>query len=267
MNTLDNKLEHSKENHELAVINLEQELDILVVPALKAELDGLIDQGYCNFILNFSQVRYIDSSGIGLLIYLQRVLDDMGASLSMIHMSDSIMRILSYVQLLERNPSTAMLGSMYGCQERLKALPLDIPASSSSIKVPRDPSKMCEVRAQLTHFLEELSLDESYIFDMVLAAGEALGNAFDHAFEHDTPCPQRLQGDMQIILTMSSYDDRVILEISDSGSGFYPELDKLPEPSAMRGRGVRLMCMLTDLVEIGPRRHGQGTCVRLIKLK
>lgn len=267
MNTEDKKPRHSIKKPELAIINLEQELDILAVPALKQELDELIDKGYQSIVLNFSQVRYLDSSGIGLLIYLQALLDERGIELSMIHLSDSVMRILSYVNLLERTSSAFVLKAEQNCRSKAQRPPIDVPASSSSIKVPKDPKRMCEVRAQLTQFLEGLSLDEAYIFDMVLAAGEALGNAFDHAFKGEITQTSCLGEGMQIILTMSSYEDRVILEISDSGSGFCPEFDKLPEPGALRGRGVRLMCMLTDFVEIGPRKHGKGTCVRLIKFK
>lgn len=125
---------------------------------------------------------------------------------------------------------------------------------------------MSEVRAQLAELLGSLSLGEQGIFDMVLAVGEALGNAFDHAF---ADCVHHLQDedDLQVVVTIHAYEDRVIVEVSDSGKGCVITEGTLPEMSLTRGRGIRLMHMLSDKVDISPKPHGQGTVVRLVKLR
>lgn len=253
-------------NYDLAVISLESEFTIVNVGAIRTHIDELLERGCHQFVLNFEQVDYMDSSGMGLLIYLQKTLDNCGGKLSLVNMSSEIMRTLHYARLLEHLPSAALLFAARAKREDLERRPLSSPGCSSSIKVPKDPARMCEVRAQLTELLQGLSLGERPTFDMVLAVGEALGNAFDHAFGD---CVQQIQdeADLQVVVTIHAYEDRVIVEVSDSGKGCVLEEGVLPEMSLTRGRGIRLMHMLSDKVDISPKPHGQGTIVRLVKLR
>ncbi len=92
---------------------------------------------------------------------------------------------------------------------------------------------MEQARKSISTILQALQLPRSTAYDIVLALGEALGNAFDHG-----------------------------------GGSQGQEGDALPQESLERGRGIKLklMLMLADSISITPRSSGRGTCVRLVKM-
>ena len=63
-----------------------------------------------------------------------------------------------------------------------------------------------------------------------------------------------------------AYPDRVVIEVRDRGRGYQIAADEEPDETEGRGRGIRLMRMLVDSVEVMRRRDARGTLVRLIKL-
>ena len=77
-----------------------------------------------------------------------------------------------------------------------------------------------------------------------------------------------------MLLSVWVYPDRVVVEVTDCGEGFDPLAVGDEESGASsrtaasieRGRGIKLMRMLADSVEIGPKTSGEGTVVRLVKL-
>ena len=71
---------------------------------------------------------------------------------------------------------------------------------------------------------------------------------------------------MGCVMNMRAYRDRVVIEVCDRGCGFELAPDEEPAESEERGRGIRLMRLLVDSVEIFRRTDAQGTMVRLIKL-
>ncbi len=87
-----------------------------------------------------------------------------------------------------------------------------------------------------------------------LASGEALGNAYDHA------------GGIGCVLTVQAYGDRVVVEVLDRGAGYSIDETSEPVASEERGRGIKLMRMLVDNVEVARRTDGAGTRVQMVKL-
>ena len=72
--------------------------------------------------------------------------------------------------------------------------------------------------------------------------------------------------DAMITVTVSVYSDRIVMEVNDCGCGCsFKEGDALPAMTDARGRGIRLMLMLADSIEIRPKQVGTGTSVRLVK--
>jgi anti-sigma regulatory factor (Ser/Thr protein kinase) len=102
-----------------------------------------------------------------------------------------------------------------------------------------------------------MPFSEDEIFDMTLACGEALGNAVDHT------CATG------VLATVTAYDDRIEVDVADCGEGFELGANEEPPetgPGAERGRGIRLMRLLTDAVSITRKPSGKGTVARLVKL-
>jgi anti-sigma B factor antagonist len=59
----------------LCVVAPVGEIDLASAPMLKSRLVGLLDQGFTQFVLDLSGVRYLDSTGLGVLIAFERRLD------------------------------------------------------------------------------------------------------------------------------------------------------------------------------------------------
>ncbi len=110
-------------------------------------------------------------------------------------------------------------------------------------------------RHRVAELLGTLPLSRDDCFDTALAAGEALSNAYDHA------C-----GGEGSTMSVIAYADRVVIEVRDCGCGFEIGDDEEPVESRERGRGIRLMRMLVNSVEVRRRTDVPGTEVRLIKL-
>ena len=103
--------------------------------------------------------------------------------------------------------------------------------------------------------LSTLPMSEGDRFDYALAVGEALSNAYDHA-----------DGARGCTMTVAAYDDRVVTILRDCGCGYEIADKDAPEVSELRGRGIRLMRLLVDNVEVSRRGDRPGTQVRLVKL-
>jgi anti-anti-sigma factor len=72
--------------------NLRLEVDIVAakVPELRSQLRALVDAGAPHLVLDLSQVRMVDSMGVGLLISVHNTLKKAGRQLSVIHVSKDI---------------------------------------------------------------------------------------------------------------------------------------------------------------------------------
>ena len=112
------------------------------------------------------------------------------------------------------------------------------------------------LRQRIMAFLSAspLSLDE--LSSIELAVGEACTNAL----KHGSPGHER----DEIRAKCMRNHETLIVEITDNGSGFDPQLVVPPKPEELResGMGIMLMRRLMDSVEF---EFGRGTTVRLVK--
>ena len=95
--------------------------------------------------------------------------------------------------------------------------------------------------------------------DIMIAAGEAAANAFEHAAA-DRPADA---GPVQITLTARTEDTVVRLTVADTGSWRPPPADRQQPAPGTRGHGMIFMHALMDDVRIDPSAH--GTTVTLTK--
>lgn len=223
---------------------------------LRERLMSFIKKGHRNIVVNMEGVEYVDSSGLAVFIALSRRLKSMGGSLTLINANEFIVRALRQTRLCDFIPVVA--------REAARRTGVQVPANETplcvrTMSVPCDPSYMSETRRTVAEMFASLELPRDLTYDLVLALGEALGNAFDHGGGS--------QEDGSVTVTVSIYRDRIVMEVSDSGCGCsFEEGDELPTPTEERGRGIRLMLMLADSIEIQPKTAGTGTCVRLVKM-
>lgn len=231
------------------LVPVQGNLDVVTAPPLKSHLLELVDGGCKRIVLDMERADFIDSSGMAALLTVVRAARARGGSLTLVNASERVMHALSVGCLLPFVP----------CSAKRRALGPVPPLSAASTPLKRltlriMPENLEMARDRLRELFEGLPLDESEVFDMTLAAGEAMGNCVLH-----TP-----QGTG--FLTVAVYQDRLVMEAVDNGPGFEIGEDEEPVVTLEHGRGIKIMRLLCDSVEIHAKPFGHGTVVRLVKL-
>ncbi len=235
----------------IALVHVDGDLDVTSVPRVKRRLEGLIDGGCRRIVLNMAQTDYVDSAGMGLLLGEVRRMRRVGGLLSITEASDMVLRALRMARLVDFIPVS-------GARSGRKIQDLDPSAVARwSCCVRVDPQDLAGTRIRVGQLLGRTGLVSDDLFDLTLAVGEAMGNAVDHT-----------SGEC-VLVTISAYEDRVLVDVTDCGDGFQiaddedtPQVDG----SAERGRGIKLMRLLADSVSICRKPTGTGTLVRIVKL-
>lgn len=240
--------------NDILVLPLDGDLDVTSVPRVRNIIESHIAKGCRRVIVNMAEASYVDSMGVALLFTMARHLREQGGLLSLVNVRGSVYRTLAICRMVDFVPVSGM-----GPKPPIPALdPQAHPIWQGTMRVA--PTKLASVRQRIEQVLERTDLTPEEIFDLTLAAGEALGNAIDHTCAEGVLC------------SLEIYPDRAILEVSDCGGGFkvdeHGEAEQLDagENELERGRGLKLMHMLADSVEIQHKPSGEGTVVRLIKL-
>lgn len=237
--------------HDIALVPVEGDLSVRTAPALRRTLEGLIAGGTRRIVLNMAEVPYIDSAGMGVIIGAVRTMRAQGGLLSLVNVSRDVMRTLKIARLVDYMPV-----SIAGERHEVPELdPSVLPLWRTTLPV--DGNDLHTVRIRIEELARRLGFSHDDAFDLMLAAGEALGNAADHT------C-----GD-GILATVVGYPDRMIVEVTDCGKGFDPcgkAIARMSDEGCERGRGIRLMRLLVDSVSIASRTSGTGMVVRLTKL-
>ena len=236
--------------NDIAVITPAGDIDIATVGPLREQLDALIASDVRRVLVNCQSVTFIDSSGLACLLSRSRRLLREGGLLSLVNTSPDVTRSIQIARLIEAlHVTTAVRPPV----PLLK--PGAMPLWSKSMPVREGVENLGYYRHRVADMIAQLPMDPNDRFDMALAAGEALSNAYDHA-----------NGGAGCMMMVVAYPDRLVVEVRDCGEGFEIAADEEPDESEERGRGIKLMRMLVDSVEVMRRKDAPGTLVRLIKL-
>lgn len=227
-------------------------------PRLRARIDGLIDGGCRRIIINMENASYVDSAGMGLIFSETRRIRTLGGIISLVNVTYPVRRALTIACLVDFVPVSSV-----GERHSVPALDTsEHPLWRRTILV--DPDQLGSARDRMGELLSGMPLTPDEVFDMTLAGGEAVGNAIDHTDANG------------VLLSVLSYPDRVVMEITDNGPGFdLPDERNGQGAEAAageygagdeRGRGIKLMRLLADSVEFSTKPSGHGTVVKLVKL-
>ena len=77
----------------------EEKLDTLIAPDLKSEFITLNAEGITNIILNLSETKYVDSSGLSAILVANRLCDNSNGFLVLSCVTDHVMKLLKISQL------------------------------------------------------------------------------------------------------------------------------------------------------------------------
>jgi anti-sigma regulatory factor (Ser/Thr protein kinase) len=134
------------------------------------------------------------------------------------------------------------------------------PPAPLTVQLPADdPSCLTVLRARLRQWLSAASIGGPQATDIMIAAGEAAANAFEHA-TGGRPADAE---PVQVTLTAHATHAMVQLTIADTGSWRPPPADRRRPAPGTRGHGVIFMHALMDDVTIDPSAN--GTTVTLTK--
>ena len=164
-----------------------------------------------------------------------------------------LMRALSEARTAA-DPATAVHLALFGANPprddaALVAFSAEPTLPALNVEVKASPESAAPARMALRRYLAAMPLTEERRFELLVAAGEAVVNAIEHAYAAGSKGMVQIAGWLQ--------DDKVIVDIEDQGGGWDVEsVDRV-----QRGYGIPLMHALSDAVDIA--RSAAGTRVRL----
>jgi serine/threonine-protein kinase RsbW len=125
------------------------------------------------------------------------------------------------------------------------------------LTIPAKPEYITLCRLALTGLARVRSFPDELVADMKLALTEACSNSVRHAYDETV-------GSVEILYELQS--DRLIVEVSDEGSGF----DVAPETNGDEGLtegglGIAIIRSIADELDIERRASG-GSRLRFVKL-
>lgn len=162
--------------NDIAVLTPPGDIDIATVPALRRRLDALIGRGVRRVVINCQAVSFIDSTGLAFLLTRARELMRREGLLSLVNASGEVVRFLEIARLVD------ILHVAGSARESIPAIPVgELPRWSKSVEVRQGIENLPYYRHRIAELLESLPLRRDERYDVALASGEALGNAYDHA--------------------------------------------------------------------------------------
>jgi serine/threonine-protein kinase RsbW len=131
-------------------------------------------------------------------------------------------------------------------------------AHAVHLTIPAKAEYITLVRLALTGLWRLRSFSEEALGDLKLAVTEACSNSVRHAYGEGR------EGIVQIDYELHA--DRLVVEVSDDGTGFDPEQWAEERGELTEGGlGLAIIRSLTDELETGAGNGGQGSRLRFVK--
>jgi serine/threonine-protein kinase RsbW len=127
-----------------------------------------------------------------------------------------------------------------------------------SIEIASSLNNISEVETLIDKVCEDLSLNEDYYGNILIAVTEAVNNAVVHG--------NGLEDTKKVKVQVNKEKERLMFVVEDQGTGF--DFDNLPDPTAPEniekpdGRGIFLMKNLSDEVEF--ENKGSKVCITFV---
>ena len=98
---MDIRVQVRESDDEAYVVELSGEIDVYTSPKVKDAIGELIDEGHYNLVINLEKVRYIDSTGLGVLIGGLKRVREYGGSVNLVCTNPQIKKIFDITGLVK----------------------------------------------------------------------------------------------------------------------------------------------------------------------
>lgn len=206
-------------------------------------------------VLDLGNVEMIDSSGLKALLHAKRLCDESGVEFSLKSVSEAVVRIIGLSGFSE----------YFGLGEHAdwpRHSRFTLPFKPSNLRVCErqslaDPSIIGVLRNIATDAARNSGMPTHMVYDVQIAVGEALTNAYRHGSPN--------KGANKIGLRCMTCNEALVVEISDEGEPFDPDSVSIPDPKKLRdhGMGIYIMRQAMDVVDFAS--NCPGNRVRMIK--
>jgi serine/threonine-protein kinase RsbW len=132
-------------------------------------------------------------------------------------------------------------------------------APTVRLTIPAKAEYISLVRLALSGLSQTRQLPDETLGDLKLAVTEACSNSVRHAYGEGR------EGHVEVVYEL--HPDRLVIEVSDDGSGFAAPASAPAAEQALEegGLGIAIIRELSDELELGPKVDGQGSRLRLVK--
>jgi anti-sigma B factor antagonist len=98
-----------RKSQEIYIIDVQGELDLYNAYKLKELLTKMLEKKIERFIINLDEVGYIDSSGIGVLVFISSRVKKLNLKLAITNVHESVQKVMELTKLTDYFPITATL--------------------------------------------------------------------------------------------------------------------------------------------------------------
>jgi anti-sigma B factor antagonist len=82
-----------------SIVDVEGEVDVLTAPRFKAALAKIVDAGAENVVVNLQRVRYMDSTGLGVLVSAMKQMRENSGNISLTGLNPYLSKIFEITGL------------------------------------------------------------------------------------------------------------------------------------------------------------------------
>nr|WP_205693056.1 STAS domain-containing protein [Cellulomonas sp. IC4_254] len=83
------------------VVDVTGEIDVYTAPALREKLTGLVDAGHVDLVVNLTEVRFMDSTGLGLLVGVLKRVRGLDGRLQLVIDSERLLKVFRITALTQ----------------------------------------------------------------------------------------------------------------------------------------------------------------------
>jgi anti-anti-sigma factor len=207
-------------------ITLVGELDAASAESVMTAFGRAREAGRASVLLDMTALSFIDSAGLRSIILIQQQADQHDVVLSVLPPPAHLLELLDVTGLTERLALAPELSQRMQRERFLERVELELP---------RDPGAPRAAREELRRALE-LEMAELELSTALLLTSELVTNAVLH------PDPSRQE---PISVRITSYPQRLRVEITDRGPGFDPD-NRPSRPPELGGRGLLVVDRLAS---------------------